>query len=169
MKFITYERYIYTKDTISNPRTVSKGVPQGGVFSPLLYIIYVMDIEQDIPSDHKLLQFADDIAIYNTTNDIENNITDFEDSISILGRNLASLGLGLNSKKTLFLCFNRKRNFITDNLKINVNNTNIYASPSAKFLGIHFDTKLNFRTHLRMVQAKSNKALNILKFIRGTW
>lgn len=39
MKFLTYERLVYTELTGDKPRIIHKGVPQGGVLSPLLYSI----------------------------------------------------------------------------------------------------------------------------------
>ena len=73
IKFLLYERFIYTNNNMENPRSVFKGMAQGGVLSPLLYLLYVVDIERGLPKTHKLLQFADDIAINRITNDVENS------------------------------------------------------------------------------------------------
>ena len=169
IKSLIHERFIYTSDNMINPRTVYKGVAQGGVLSPLLYLIYVADIEEGLSSSNKLLQFADDIAIYRITNNVESSLIDFQNSIEKIGNNLYELGLDLSPKKTAFLCFNRKQKFNTENIQIEVNGNCIKSSLSGRFLGVNFDTRLKFSTHIRMIETKCNKALNILKFIRGTW
>lgn len=49
-------------DENTEQRKVWVGLPQGGVLSPLLYSIYTRELSKDI--EEKVLQYADDIAIY---------------------------------------------------------------------------------------------------------
>lgn len=48
--------------TLSSPRPIRAGVPQGSVLAPMLYTAYTNDIS--IPSEVKLALFADDTALY---------------------------------------------------------------------------------------------------------
>ena len=45
---------------------VNSGVPQGSVFGPILFIIYINDIDEDITC--KISKFADDTKIANKVN-----------------------------------------------------------------------------------------------------
>ena len=53
----------------SDWKDVSSGVPQGSVLGPLLFLLYINDIEDDITS--KLLKFADDTKIFRSVANID--------------------------------------------------------------------------------------------------
>lgn len=50
----------------SETRILNQGLSQEGVLSPILYAIYTKDIRKKIDEDITVLQFADDVVLYNT-------------------------------------------------------------------------------------------------------
>ena len=50
----------------SDWKDVLSGVPQGSVLVPLLFLIYINDIDESVAS--KVLKFVDDTKIYRTVN-----------------------------------------------------------------------------------------------------
>ena len=108
IKFLTYERTIFTNDTGESFRKAYRGVPQGGVLSPLLYCIYVSNILDDIPKSVQVSQFADDIALYCNRSTTTKSKRLLEKTIDIVHDNLCDLGLAISPQKTVYVHFNKR-------------------------------------------------------------
>ena len=61
---------------------ITSGVPQGSILEPLLFLIYINDLSDDLPSNCKL--FADDASLFSVVHDVA--ISSFE-----LNGNLAKI------------------------------------------------------------------------------
>ena len=70
-KWLTHRRRrVIVDGEISNWKSVLSGVPQGSVLGPILFLIYINDLEDDISS--KVLKFADDTKVFRkVTNDTD--------------------------------------------------------------------------------------------------
>ena len=62
-KWLTDRRQrVVVEGEASNWKSVQIGVPQGSVLGPLLFLIYINDLDDDITS--KVLKFADDTKLF---------------------------------------------------------------------------------------------------------
>lgn len=166
VKFITTQRQIYTEINMDAPRLCHKGVPQGGVLSPLLYLLYVSDAVKFGHPMVKILQYADDIVIYVSTDDLELGKDVIEDAVQCVSQNLKDIGLEVSPKKTEVVHFN-KLGVLPGEISIKIQDSHVPSTDSVKFLGIYFDYNMTFATHQRYVSRKTSASLNILKFLRG--
>ncbi|XP_076660794.1 uncharacterized protein LOC143364220 [Halictus rubicundus] len=149
-------------------RVIYKGLPQGGVLSPLLYNLYVANIFQDIPKKVHISQYADDIAIYTRSSSLEEAKTTIEKSFEKVRTNLSAIGLDLSSEKTNIVVFNNGR-LLAGRTQFRLGTTEKTDLDSAKFLGIHFDNRLNFKAHILSLHNRCLRTMNIIKFLRGVW
>jgi len=61
----TAQRQVHCKyGDLDEIRWAFKGLPQGSVLSPLLYNVYVSEIESCCVPECNIIQYADDIALY---------------------------------------------------------------------------------------------------------
>lgn len=134
------------EDSLSNTPTMNKGVPQGCVLSPILLNIMMADFPLPDPRTNLAL-FADDILIYTTspTN---------PEAERILQRYLNKIDYWATSWKFKFSVpkcatqtFLRKRAKEID-VKLFLNKSQINSVNHYKYLGITFDSKLNWDNHL---------------------
>ena len=64
------QKRVIVDGEISNWKSVLSGVPQGSVLGPILFLIYINDLEDDI--SNKVLKFADDTKVFRkVTNDTD--------------------------------------------------------------------------------------------------
>ena len=109
IKFLTSERLVYTKNIGNEARKVYKGVPQGGVLSPILYCIYVAKILHKLPKSVHGSQFADDVALYCNRGSSTKSKKLLEKATNAIYENLYDLGLELSPQKTVYIHFNNKK------------------------------------------------------------
>ncbi|XP_013178986.1 PREDICTED: uncharacterized protein LOC106126064 [Papilio xuthus] len=152
-------------NTLLPSRSVWKGLPQGSVLSPLLYNIYTFDLDCSVNQFCKILQYADDIALYSTSPSINVATICINTALHHLNEYLLSHNLSLSITKCSAVLFSRKRN--VPSVAVRVNNTPINRYDSVKFLGVTLDSKLSGRQHLEHVIKKCEKGVNILRALTG--
>ena len=73
-KWLTHRRQrVIVDGEISNWKSVLSGVPHRSVLGPILFLIYINDLEDDISS--KVLKFPDDTKVFRkVTNDTDKKV-----------------------------------------------------------------------------------------------
>ena len=166
--FLMHARFIHTNSPEDKVRSTYKGVPQGGVLSPLLFILYVATITNSTPKTVQISQYADDIAIYTKFRTIKRGKNLTEKTLKIIENNLFDLGLELAPNKTQVIHFNNKK-IPPGNVEICISGIPIKSTHTVPFLGLIFDYQLSFTAQINNVINKCSRTLNIIKFLCGTW
>jgi len=73
---------VFINQTFSETIFITAGVPQGSVLGPLLFLIYVNDISENLLSLTRL--FADDTSLAETSSDISETETLLNHDLNIL-------------------------------------------------------------------------------------
>ena len=130
---------------VSRSVKLNSGVPQGGILSPLLYIIYVADLE-DWLIHSAASTYADDTETGVSGTDIEEIKAKLEEDGNNVLRYMASNGLVANPKKTALVFINLKHQ--ENPITIKIGGEEITQEKSAKLLGITFDDDLKWNSQI---------------------
>ena len=135
-----WERINYKTDL----KNCSHGVPQGSVLGPLLFILFINDIEAALQNYCKIVLYADDIALIIKGKNIRQLIINKNKVMSLLENYFDINSLIMNHQKTKYLLFNKSQN--TERLF--EKESGLVLSSDCKYLGVHIDNKLCWDKHI---------------------
>lgn len=156
---------------ISEPKIVTRGVPQGSILGPLLFIIYSADLARDIRHCNFHL-YADDVQLYisvdpNNIIPAINNLNKDLDSIAEWSRRHALI---LNPNKSKFMILGSKQQIAKIRNKspaVSVLGQSIENVDEAKNLGVMLDRELRFESHVESLVRNCFFRLKVLYKIRN--
>ena len=141
---------------------VSSGVPQGSVLGPLLFVIYINDMLDNITSGGLL--FADDTKVYRQICSKEDSLK-LQSDIDLMKAWTDRWLLRFNADKCHVLTLGRIENILHTH-RYKINDKELEHVFEEKDLGVHVDADLSFEEH---IATKIKKANQIMGLIRRTF
>ena len=142
---------------------VNAGVPQGSVLGPLLFLIYINDLPENLVSVSKL--FADDTSLFSTVFDIKKSSEDLNRDLSTIHNWAFKWKMVFNpdpNKQATEVIFSRKRQNV-NHPALCYNNTPVATASFQKHLGLILDEKLIFGHQLNEKILKANKGIGLIR------
>ena len=146
---------------------VKAGVPKGFIFGPLLFLIYINDLADDLSSNTKL--FADDTSLFSVIHDSVITTLELNSDLSRIKQWAFQWKMSFNpdpNKQAQEEIFSRKlKNFCHPSLRFN--NNNVSQASSQKHLGLTLDNRLTFDEHLTNVSNTISKTIGLLRKLQS--
>ena len=144
---------------------IKAGVPQGSILGPLLFILYINDIVNDIHCGIRL--FADDTSLYivvDTPNNAARQMSTDLEKITIWSNKWL---VTFNPAKTESLLLSRKINK-PDHPSLYLNDVRIEEVNTHKHLGVYLSQRLDWQNHVEYITDKVSTRLNLLRSLKFT-
>lgn len=144
----------------SSSREVQSGVPQGTVLGPLLFLIYINDMSDNLSDGTRLRLFADDSMLYRVISTPDDSKI-LQNDLNTLQEWEKSWKMEFHPKKCQVIRITHKRQFIKSNYFIH--NTQLTETNTAKYLGIMIDNKMSWDSQVDSVCSKANRTLAFIR------
>lgn len=158
---------IYHNNILVDERIGYKGLAQGSTLSPLLFNLYTIRIEKNIPRPVKILQYADDVVVYSSGLDRNHLQSDIQNAINILHIDYRTLGLDISQTKSQFVVFTKK--YKVPIFRLHINHLPLNCVKTFTYLGVVFDDKCLWKDHVNYITKKCAKRVNFLRMVSGSY
>ena len=146
----------------SETESIKAGCPQGSRLGPLLFIIYINDLTENLESD--IIIFADDTTILATGRNSNETSAQLGRDLNKIKEWALKWKISFNATKTKDMIFTNKTVIQTPALTFD--NTNIKRVTSHRHLGIILTSTLDWALQVNDVCLRANRKLNVLKSIK---
>ena len=162
--------HVKVGSTLSDPFNQEEGVPQGSILSPLLFEIKINSITKTLKSDINSSLYVDDFLIcYKSKGKIESIDRQLQQQLKILEQWTNENGFKFSPTKTVAVHFCRKNSCIKQH-ELCLYGNQLPVKEETRFLGVIFDKKLSFISHIKDLKTRCKTALNALKiFSNPEW
>lgn len=137
---------------------VTSGVPQGSVLGPLLFLLYINDLPENIQSQVRL--FADDTAVYLTVRN-KNDTSILQDDLDTLQKWERTWDMEFNPSKCQVLHISRARQPIHS--QYTLHGEILESVDSARYIGVSISKDLTWNSHIKEIVSKANQTLGFIK------
>ena len=156
---------VLLNDYESHWAIVESGVPQGSVLGPLLFLIYINDLEKGIKS--KIKFFADDTSLFSIVTDPTLTASELNYDLKLIEQWAYLWKMSFNpdpNKQAIEVCFSHKINSPT-HTPLYFNNHEVCSAAHHKHLDLILDSKLTFAKHISQKISIAGKGIGIIKYM----
>ena len=152
---------------LSDFTTFKRGVQQGTILGPFLFLIYINDLPNCLSFSVPRM-YADDTHITYAGSDLHLIQSSLSHDLEKLSKWLVCNRLTLNATKTEFMVIGSRQRLSTlsDTLELSIDNVPIEQVSSVKSLGIYIDENLTWHFHIDKLCKKIASAIGAIKRVK---
>ena len=143
-------QYVDVNGVCSGKLPVAVGVPQGSILGPLLFLVYINDMQRS--TSLSVIHYADDTTAFVKGENLEDLYEFVNLELDKINLWLKAIKLSLNVDKNEYIIFSNRSKHTTKG--VSINGTEIFPTEVSKFLGVLIDANLKFNAHFSTVCQK---------------
>ena len=138
------------------------GIPQGSILGPLLFLLYVNDLNYVSPN-LSCIQFADDTSIFSTGSSLDDIFNVLNCELESISTWLRANKLVLNmSQSNYMIMTSPRKTILTNNYTLCIDGHVIEGVSEYKFIGVVIDDRMTWKKHINYICNKIAKGIGIL-------
>ena len=162
--FLYRKQHVSVDSIQSEIESITYGVAQGSILGPLLFLLYINDLNNSVNSLPRL--FADDTCLLTDSPNLASLEAEMnKDSANVYKQCIADK-FSLNSSKSNLLIFLPKQNIRSPHFNLFIDNLPILSCDKAKYFGVLIDSQINFNSHIKSVDNKVARSVDILSKLK---
>ena len=151
-------------NTISNPKSLNIGLPQGSQLAPLLFLLYVNDIP-NISNKFYPLMYADDTTLCFSGFSLNLLFNDTNCELSKFHQWTIASRLTINTDKTNYMLISNLATSDPSNF-LSINQRRLECQDSVKLLGVIVDNSFKLNAHISYIINKLSKSVGVLNSLK---
>ena len=155
------------KHSKSKIKEMKHGVPQGGVLSPTLFLIFIKDILDKMTKGVKGAMYADDLVLWCCC---EEHITTanfrLREALNQLEKWTQNWAVKVNAGKTTYTVFTLSTK--VQKVDLNFNDHQLQEDKTPIYLGVTFDQRLTWKEQLQKNKTKAKLRMSLMRKLAGT-
>ena len=155
---------------LSGSRKMGQGLPQGSVLAPVLFLFYINELADLLPSDITASLYADDVTILSSSKNKDTAQAQAQNAVNVVQTWSRGWKLNLNGLKSEVATFSLSNADSVWRPRITIGGDQLRYEPHPRLLGVIFDRKLLFGRQLEEVKNKVASKMRMLGAVaHSTW
>ena len=150
----------------SKTEDLTNGVPQGGVLSPTLFLIFINDIQKQMTKNVFPSLYADDLALICSEEELGTAKVRLQATLNNITKWTAEWGLSVNKSKTTYTVFTLSTK--KSEVKLEINGHHLQKNDSPTYLGVTFDPRLTWKKQTEDCLKKGMQRTALIKKLAGS-
>ena len=154
----------------SRKKVLREGVPQGGVLSPTLFLVFINDIMKDMPKRIQGAIYADDLVLWCSEEYLTTARFRMQEALNVLDSWTKKWLVKINSSKTTYTVFSLSTKEQNKSTTLQIDGVPLKKEDCQTYLGVTFDPKLTWKQQTEKSERRAKVQLNLMRKIAGsTW
>ena len=157
MKSYLYNRRarVTVNNHTSKKVLLRQGVPQGGVLSPTMFLIFINDLVGEMPKGVQTALYADDLVLWCTEEYATTARYRMQLALDKLSEWTRNWCVSINKEKSSATLFSLSTK--TQSCTLTLENISLRCEDQQTYLGVIFDKRLTWKAYLQSAEAKARR------------